>query len=145
MTQENAVKRYQSSGFTLVELMLVVAIIGIIAAISVGYYGQYIIDANRTDARSALSRIATSLEKCKSLYSNYDSGNCNVKFSLPAYNTSDDGYYTITPTVLTGPAFTLTATPVAGQPQANDTECTSLSLTHTGIKTATGTTPTECW
>lgn len=137
--------RYKSSGFTLIELMLVVGIIGVLAAIGTSYYGQYIIDANRTDGRSALSRTATSLEKCKSLYSNYNSANCNVDFALPAFNTSDDGYYTITGTVLTGPAFTLTATPVAGQPQANDTECTSLTLTHTGIKDGTGTDIGECW
>ena len=132
--------RYQSSGFTLVELMLVVAIIGIIAAISVGYYGQYIIDANRTDARSALSQTATSLEKCRSLYSNYDSANCNV--ALPV--TSDDGYYTISATVLASSNFTLTATPVTGQPQANDTDCTSLTLTNTGIQGGQPAT-NECW
>jgi len=135
------VNRKQISGFTLVELMLVVAIIGIIAAISMGYYGSYVIDSNRTDARSALTRVASSLEKCKSLYSNYNSANCNVTAaSMPP---TDDGYYTITG-VINAADFILTATPVAGQPQANDTECTSLTLTHTGIQSGTPTV-NECW
>ena len=133
--------RYQSSGFTLVELMLVVAIIGILSAIAVGFYGDYIIDANRTDARTALSRTSTSLEKCRSLYSSYNSANCNVAFPV----TSDDGFYSIAATVLTASAFTLTATPVAGQPQANDTECTSFTLTNTGIEGGTPAGANECW
>ena len=133
--------RHQSSGFTLVELMMVVAIIGILSAISIGFYGDYIIDANRTDARTALSRTSTSLEKCKSLYSNYNSANCNVVFPV----ISDDGFYSIAATVMTGTTFTLTATPVAGQAQANDPECTSLTLTSTGIEDGTPAGANECW
>ena len=133
--------RYQSSGFTLVELMVVVAVIGILTAVSMGFYGDYIIDANRTDARTALSRTSTSLEKCRSLYSSYNSANCNVAFPM----ASDDGFYSIAATVLTASAFTLTATPVAGQPQANDTECTSFILTNTGFEDGTPAGANECW
>jgi len=120
---------------------MVVAIIGVLSAIGVGFYGDYIIEANRTDARTALSRTSTSLEKCKSLYSNYNSGNCNVAFPV----ISDDGFYSIAATVITGATFTLTATPVVGQPQANDADCTSLTLTNTGVKGGTGADVTECW
>lgn len=133
--------RYQSSGYTLVELTIVVAIIGILSAIGVGFYGNYVLEANRTDARSALSRTSTSLEKCRSLYSSYNSANCNVAFPV----ASDDGFYSIAATVLTASSFTLTATPVAGQPQANDTECTSLTLTNTGIEDGTPAGTHECW
>jgi len=138
------VNRYKSSGFTLIELMLVVSIVGILAAIMAGYYGSYVIDANRTDARTALSRTATSLEKCRSLYSAYNSANCNVVFPV----TSDDGFYSIAQPLaasLTATRFTLTALPVAGQAQANDAECTSLTLTNTGIEGGTGTNTAECW
>ena len=133
--------RHQSSGYTLIELTIVVAIIAILSAVAVGFYGNYILEANRTDARSALSRISTSLEKCRSLYSSYNSANCNVAFPV----ASDDGFYSITATVLTATTFTLTATPVAGRPQANDTLCTSFTVTNTGIEDGTPAGANECW
>lgn len=137
----------QLSGFSLIELMIVVAIIGILAAVSMAFYGDYVLAANRTDARTALTETAASLEKCKSLYAKYNSANCNVATLLttPAGVTSDAEFYTLTATVLTKPAFTLTATPVAGRRQAGDTDCTTLTLTSTGIKGGTGADVTECW
>ncbi len=128
-------------GFTLVELMIVVAIIGILGAISMSFYGNYLTDANRTDGRMALTETATSLEKCKSLYSIYNSANCNVTFPV----TSDEGLYTVAATAISGPAFLLTATPVAGAYQAGDTDCTTLTLTSSGIEGGTGADVSECW
>ena len=128
------------SGFTLIELMMVIAIVGILAAVSMTYYGNYIVDANRTDARSALSSTAASLEKCKALYSAYDNAGCNV--TLPF--DSEAGYYAITG-ALAASTFTLTATPKAGTPQINDTDCTTFTLTNTGIESGTGADITECW
>ncbi len=128
-------------GFTLVELMMVVAIVGILGAISMGFYGNYITDANRTDGRMALTETATSLEKCKALYSAYNSANCNVAFPV----TSDEGLYTVAATAIAGPTFLLTASPVAGAYQAGDTDCTTLTLTSSGIEGGTGANVTECW
>ncbi len=128
-------------GFTLVELMMVIAIVGILGAISMSFYGNYVTDANRTDGRTALTETATSLEKCKALYSIYNSANCNVAFPV----TSDEGLYTVAATAIAGPTFTLTATPVVGAYQAGDTDCTTLTLTSTGIEGGTGANVTECW
>ena len=128
-------------GFTLVELMIVVAIIGILGAVSMGFYGNYVTDANRTDGRMALTQTAASLEKCKALYSAYNSANCNVAFPV----TSDEGLYTVAATAIAGATFLLTATPVAGGYQAGDIDCTTLTLTSSGIEGGTGADVTECW
>ena len=122
--------------------MITVGIVSIIAAIATYSYGSFVQKANRTDARASLSRVATSLEKCRALYSVYNSANCNVAFPV----TSDEGFYTITSVFnASGTTFTLTAAPVAGQPQASDGECTSFTLTNTGIQNATGSNAAGCW
>ena len=129
----------KSKGFTLIELMIVVAIIGLLTAVSISFFGDNVVSSNRTDGRAALGEGAASLEKCKSLYGTYNNANCNSV--VPG--TSSSGYYTIT-NVRAVSTFTLTATPVTGQPQANDTSCTRMTLTNTGLKGGTPTT-NECW
>ncbi len=131
----------RNQGFTLVELMIVVAILGIVVMISAGFYGDNVRATNRTEARSALNETAGSLEKCRSLYGTYTNGNCNVVLPFDTENN----YYRVSGTTITDVTFTLTATPIAGQPQADDGDCTTLTLTNTGVKGATGADIDECW
>ena len=130
----------RTNGFTLIELMLVVGIVGILMAVAVGFYGDYIIDSNRTDGRKALTENAAALEKCKALYGAYDNANCAAVLQSP----SEAGFYNIA-VASTNTTFTLTATPVAGQAQANDADCTSMSLTHTGLQGGAGAAAADCW
>ncbi len=131
----------QSKGFTLIELMIVVAIVGILASIAFGFYGDNVIASNRSEGRVSLSAAAGSLEKCKSLYGAYNSLNCSLVLPFD----SENDYYQIQGTSVTTAAFTLTATPKAGEPQVNDTDCTTLTLTNAGVKAGTGADPTTCW
>lgn len=131
--------RRKQSGFTLIELIIVVAIIGILMTVAYGFYGDYVISSNRTEGRAALQQAAGTLEKCKTLYGGYNNVNCNY-----ANFASESNYYNIS-VVRDDTSFTLTAAPVAGQPQSNDADCTTLTLTNTGLKGGTGADPTECW
>lgn len=132
-----------SRGVTLLELMVVVAIIGILAAFAYPNYTDYVTRTARSDARTMLLDTAQDLERCMSLYGAYNNANCGVAFPV----TSTEGYYTITGgnAAINATTFTLTATPAAGSRQAIDGDCTSFSITNTGLRTATGGIPAECW
>ena len=128
-----------SKGFSLIELMIVVAIVGILGAIAYGFYTDNVIKSKRSEARATLTATAASLEKCKSLFGVYDHVNCNVLATIP----SETNIYSIDTTGRTPTTFTLVATAIGSQ--VRDGDCTTLSLTNTGVKTATGADPTVCW
>ena len=134
--------RSNNTGFTLIEAMIVVAIIGIVSAIAYNSYSSNIIASKRTDARASLQTMATSLEKCKTLYGSYNSANCSI--ANGSSTASTEGYYDIK-VVSASSTFTLTASPSSGSPQAKDTDCTSLILNNLGQQTGTGANSTQCW
>lgn len=123
-------------GFTLIELMIVVAIVGILASIAYPSYQEQVRKSRRTDATISLLNAAQALERC------YTMQNTFVGCTVP--ESSDDGHYTIAAT-LAATTYTLTATPTEGDPQASDTRCTTFTLTHTGVRKAEGTLGDECW
>ena len=135
-------KNTAQRGFTLLELMIVVTVIAILSYIAVGSFGQGAIKANRTDARSTLLTTAATLEKCKALYGAYDNDNCSVDDGDAI--ESPEGMYSIS-VESAATTFTLTAEPIAAKAQANDSDCTSLSLDNLGKQTATGDDTSQCW
>lgn len=133
-------------GFTLVELMIVVAIIGILAAVALPAYQQSVRSSGRAEAQSLLLRIAANQER---FYSDNNSYSTNADpLSSPAVATlaSESGLYEVavaacaTATIST--CFVATATPQGDQ--AADS-CTTLTITNTGLKASTGDTVDNCW
>ena len=122
-------------GFSLIELMIVVAIIGILAGISYPSYRDFVIRARRTDAKAALLDVAQRLERFYSENNTY--AGAGAALNLP--QKSGEGFYSINvsvPNSLTGSGYLLTATPQNGQ-GTNDTECQSFTYTDIGIENIT--------
>ena len=132
-----------SRGFTLIELMIVVVIMGILAAIGYPAYTRYVVDARRSDAQIALTQLAAQEEKFFSQCNTYRDTTTTYAtgsvlactgFGTSYPTTSPNGFYTLTvaagaSTIAT--SFTATATPVAGTSQATDG---AFRVSNTGLK-----------
>jgi type IV pilus assembly protein PilE len=127
-------KRITETGFTLIELMIVVVIIGILSAIAYPSYVQYSLKGKRTEAIAALADVAGAQEKYYAENLRYASTISLLGYANPFVTQS--GRYSITTTG--GNGYTLSAAAQGSQTQ--DTSCLTMTLTSTGAKS-----PSTCW
>lgn len=123
------------AGFSLTEMVIVVAIITILGAIAWPSYMRSVMKANRTDARTELMDYAQRVQRCFTATGKYD-GTCSAMTSLAGGVTSRGGFYTLTAVDVSTAAYTLQAVPVADKVQSDDKPCVLFELDETGRKTA---------
>ena len=121
-------------GFTLIELMITVAIIGLLAAVAYPSYQSAMVKSRRAAAQAALSDVAQRQQQYLMDNRSYAATPTDLKVTIP---NDVAGYYTIAITVSASlpPAYTATATPLAGSSQAQDG---ALSITSNGTKLPAG-------
>lgn len=153
-------KKPSANGFTLMELMITVVIIGILASIAYPSYTRYVAETRRSDATINLLRIAALQEKFFTECGRYAdtlgaagslrtcTGPSSFDAGLAAGSATTDGYYTLSVVVAPGPGplfaaggggFTLTAQPAGTQIAADNTKCNTITINQAGVKTALGT------
>ena len=141
------------TGFTLIELMITVAIVGILASIAIPSYQSSVMKSRRADAKGALLGFENAMERYFTVNNSYlgagaGGGDTGTPTIFSGTSPVDGGtpYYNLTINAATASTYTLNATPTGAQ--SND-KCGTLTLTHTGVKgvagAASGVTVNDCW
>jgi len=134
-----------NKGFSLLELLMVVAIVGIITAIAYPGYRNHVTRVHRIDGQTALLDLANRMERYYAEHDTYQTGT-----DMLTNIASDGGWYKLSITQATNATYVLQATPISTQ-ATNDKLCQSLTLTSSGVKdiTSAATAPTGnsrlCW
>lgn len=121
-------KKKYGTGLTLIELMIVVAIIAILAAIGYPTYTSYIQKSRRADAQAAMMQQAQFYERFFTANSRYDQDLGGTAISLPALGADVTNHYNVT-YVQNQTSFTISAAPISADP-----DCGTLTLNQIGTR-----------
>jgi type IV pilus assembly protein PilE len=139
-------KHTKSRGFTLIEVMIVVVIISILGGLALSSYGSYIRKARRADAKANLLELAQLIERNYTESNSFAVDAANNAYALEFTTSPRNGrtFYNLSFAAQTATTYTIQAVPTGSQ--TKDTQCGTLSLAHTGVRTESGTgTVGDCW
>jgi type IV pilus assembly protein PilE len=130
-------------GFSLIELMIAVVIIGILASIAYPSFQEQVRKSRRADGKAMLMEKAQQLERCYTRFASYTGNDAACNIVLP--DNSSEEHYVIAEVARNGSSFTLSATPQGDQ--ANDAKCGVLRLTSAGVQGSLGadSDTNDCW
>ena len=130
-------------GFTLIELMIVVAVVALLAVVALPAYQDSVRKARRTEAKAALSEAAMMMERYLTEKGTYATARLGVDLDPPAVyrNLSENGYYALS---LESEAATFILKAVPQGSQAVDA-CGTYTLTQRGERGVSARTAAECW
>lgn len=141
--------KINARGFTLIELMIVVVIVGVLSAIAIPSYQQYVVRANRSVAKADLMELRQWMERNYTLANRYDKLPSGTTLTIPTSMTRSprgtgvkkyDIAFSAGPTEST---YTIKATPTTAQV---DAKCDWIAVTGASVFTIGGTgTLSECW
>ncbi len=143
-TESASIQQRNMLGFTLIELMIVVAIIAMIAAIALPSYQNQTEKTRRSVAKSDLIELTSFMQRFYTENNRFDQDRATVAVAIPFNESPQDGttkYYDLSLSAVGTSSYTLSAAPKGAQ---SGDSCGTLRVAHTGAKTKTGS-GNNCW
>lgn len=140
----------RTAGFTLIEVMIVVAIVGILAGVAYPSYVEHVVKSRRATAAACLHDHAQFMERFNALNLRYDRDAAGNAVALPALTCAGDlnsghTHYSFTLTNVAATTYTINAVPQGSQ-ASKDVKCGTLSLNQAGVRAHSGSgSDRDCW
>lgn len=141
----------KNQGFTLIEVMIVVVIVAILAAVALPSYRTSVLESRRADGMAALTGLQLAMEKYRGSCSQFPTAMGNAfscttgNFTVEYDNGSAEGYYTVAINSGNGNSYEIQATPTIQGGQNDDTTCNAMKITVNNANPKGSRTPAECW